>query len=150
MQVWQKFIPARRFLSVALAGLAIGVAAPALADDDEALIILTSASQQARGMAMVLGNAMQDQGARIHVLLCDSAGDMALTDHSSEPLAPRNVTPEQLLGRLMGNGARVEVCTLYLPNSEHAQSDLREGVGVAQPPAIAERMMDDDVRVFAF
>jgi len=44
---------------------------------DKVLITLTSAEQQTRGMAMVLGNMMQAQGASVSVLLCDSAGDMA-------------------------------------------------------------------------
>jgi len=135
-----------------LAAATLGVASSALAEDaaDKALIILSSESQQTRGMAMVLGNAMMDKGASVRVLLCDSAGDMAVEGYESEKLAPRDVTPEQMLGRLMANDSQVEVCALYLPNSDYEEEDLKDGVGVAQPPAIAGEMLSPDVRVFSF
>lgn len=124
----------------------------AKADDkiDKALIILTSPSLQTQGMAMVLGNTMQAQGVRVDVLLCDTAGDLALTATKNPVLEPKKVTPEQLLGKLMKGGASVNVCALYLPNSSHDQSALRDGIGVATPPAMAKMMVDEDTRVFSF
>ena len=130
------------------------VASPAMANDHEhngkALFIVTSDSQQTRGMAMVLANAMSEQGAQLHFLLCDSAGDLAISDYQSEPLEPRGMRPEGLITPLMEAGATVEVCALYLPNSEYDESDLREGVGRAKPPEIARMMADESVRVFEF
>ncbi|WP_417827970.1 hypothetical protein [Thalassospira sp.] len=117
---------------------------------DKALIILTSPSLQTQGMAMVLGNTMQAQGVRVDVLLCDTAGDLALTATKSPVLEPKKVTPEQLLGKLMQGGASVNVCALYLPNSSHDQSALRDGIGVATPSAMAKMMVDEDTRVFSF
>ncbi len=124
----------------------------AKADDkiDKALIILTSPSLQTQGMAMVLGNTMQAQGVRVDVLLCDTAGDLALAETRSPALEPKKVTPEQLLGKLMQGGALVNVCALYLPNSNHDQTALRDGIGVATPPAMAKMMVDEDTRVFSF
>ncbi len=123
------------------------------ADDhsvEKALIMVNSGSLQTQGMAMVLGNAMQGQGAQVDVLLCDEAGNLALQDTVSEALKPNNVTPEQLMLKLQQGGASVSVCALYLPNSSNDRGALREGVDVAAPPAIAEKMLATDTRVFSF
>ncbi len=117
---------------------------------DEAMIILTSDSLQTRAMSMVLGTAMQEQGTDVHVLLCDSAGELAVSDHQSETLEPRGATPEGLLKGMMENGATVEVCALFLPNSDYEQDDLLDGVGSAKPPEMAEMMTARGVRVFSF
>jgi hypothetical protein len=117
---------------------------------DKALIMLNSGSLQTQGMAMVLGNAMQQQGAQVDVLLCDQAGDLALQATTSTELKPNNVTPEQLLLKLQQGGATVSVCALYLPNSGKDRDALREGVDVAAPPAIGEQMLATDARIFIF
>lgn len=117
---------------------------------DKVVITLTSAEQQTRGMAMVLANAMQAKGAQVNVLLCDSAGDMALEGHQSAALKPNNVTPEQLMKKLLAGGANVDVCALYLPNKGVGMDALVEGVGMAKPPAMAAALMDKKARVFNF
>lgn len=116
----------------------------------EVLVTLTSGQPQTQGMALVLASAMQSQGARIEVLLCDSAGYLAVADYPSEALAPRQVSPQQMLNNLIQNGADIQVCALFLPNTELSQDVLLEGVKAAQPPAIAERMLADNIRVFNF
>lgn len=117
---------------------------------DEVLVILASDSLQTQGMAMVLSNTMAQKGAKVNVLLCDEAGDLALEANESEPLAPKNVTPGQMLRGLMKNGGTVNVCALYLPNSDHGKDDLLDGVGVATPPAMAAQMLDRKMRTFTF
>jgi hypothetical protein len=105
---------------------------------DNALIIVNSGSLQTQGMAMVLGNAMQDKGTHVDVLLCDKAGDLALNATNNKQLKPKK------------GGASVNVCALYLPNSSHSKDALREGVGVAAPPEIAQQMTAKNTRVFSF
>lgn len=117
---------------------------------EKALILVNSDSLMTQGMAMVLGNAMQGQGVQVDILLCDAAADLALQDTTSEALKPNDVTPEQLMMRLQQNGASVSVCALYLPNSGNSQDALRDGVEVATPPVMAEKMMATGTRVFAF
>ncbi|AMC99811.1 hypothetical protein [Halomonas chromatireducens] len=124
---------------------------------ERALVILTSDSLQTQAMAMILSNAMQQQGADLSILLCDAAGDLAVEGYASaEPVntPPENpagqVTPEGILQMLITNGAQVDVCAIYLPNSEHEQADLREGVGVAAPGPMAEMMRDSTIPVFSF
>lgn len=117
---------------------------------DEVLVILSSDSLQTQGMAMVLSNTVAQQGAQVNVLLCDAAGDLALKSYSAETLAPKNVTPGQMLRGLMKAGGKVSVCALYLPNSEYSKADLLDGVGVAKPPEMARPMLDRKMRTFTF
>lgn len=124
---------------------------------ERALVILTSDSLETQGMALILSNAMQQQGTDLHILLCDAAGELAVEGYASPaailtpPGHPADqLVPEGLLGMLMGNGASVEVCAIYLPNSPYGQEDLREGVGVASPGDIAQRMRDPAIPVFSF
>lgn len=82
--------------------------------------------------------------------LCDKAGDLALQNAPDDKLKPNDVSPAQLLGRLQQQGANVSVCALYLPNSEYTQADLREGIEVATPPAMAAQMTQENMRVHSF
>lgn len=119
-------------------------------DKQQHLLIVTSASVQTQGMAMVLGNAIAAEGHQVDVMLCDQAGALALQAAPDERLKPNDVSPAQLLQKLQQQGAQVSVCALYLPNSEHTRDDLRAGIEVATPPAMAARMTADKVRVHSF
>ena len=136
-------------LGTGLLSMGAGAQEPA-APISEALVIVNSGSLQTQGMAMVLANAMQASGTKINILLCDQAGDLALQSTQSATLKPNNVTPEQLLAKLQQNGAKVDVCALYLPNSEHSADQLRADIGVATPPQIAQQMTHPQLRVFTF
>ena len=118
---------------------------------ERALVILTSDSLQTQGMAMILANAMREQGTTPHILLCDAAGELAIDGYASETeLGPRGIKPEGLMQMMMGEGAEVDVCAIYLPNSDYGEEDLRDGVGVATPGAMAEMMRDPAIPVFSF
>ena len=99
---------------------------------------------------MVLSNTMAKQGARVHVLLCDKAGDLALETYRAEPLKPKGVTPGQMLRGLLNRGGLVKVCALYLPNSGYTKADLIDGVDVAMPPEMAHKMLNRQMRIFTF
>ncbi len=117
---------------------------------EEVLVILTSDSLQTQGMAMVLSNTMAQQGARVNVLLCDEAGDLALKSYEAPSLKPNDVTPGQMLRGLLKKGGQAKVCALYLPNSDYSKNDLIDGVGVAMPPEMAGQMLNEKMRTFTF
>ncbi|NDL71818.1 hypothetical protein [Vreelandella alkaliphila] len=126
-------------------------------EGDKALVILTSGAVQTQSMAMILSSAMQQQGTDLHILLCDAAGDLAVEGYESEEAVntpPSNpagqVKPEGMLKMLMGEGASVDVCAIYLPNTDATEEDLLEGVGVAAPGPMAEMMRDPAIPVFSF
>lgn len=116
----------------------------------EVVVILSSDSLQTQGMAMVLGNTMAKSGAKVDILLCDTAGDLALKNGKSVLMKPKNVSPKMLLQKLKAQGAQVNVCALYLPNNEFSKADLLDGVGVAKPNEMAALMTNRHVRVFTF
>ena len=116
----------------------------------EVLVILSSDSLQTQGMAMVLSNTMAQQGAKVNVLLCDKAGDLALKSYKAPALKPKDVTPGQMLRGLLKQGGEAKVCALYLPNSDYGKDDLIDGVGVAMPPEMAGQMLNPKMRTFTF
>ena len=121
------------------------------ASAERALFIVHSGETQTQGMAMVLAGAMQAQGAEISILLCDAAGDIAVKGYEGEKLKPFNASPTERLQGLINNGAEVELCALYLPNSGLSPDAIMEGVNPrAQPPQVAAKMLAHDVKVFNF
>jgi len=118
-------------------------------DDQRVFVTVTSGEAQTRGMALVLANQMAGQGAEVRVLLCGPGGELALADHQPPKLKPRDVTPVQLLSGLIDQGATVEVCAIFLPNTGYEESDLADGIGVARPDDVAEWMLQPGVRWFS-
>lgn len=134
------------FLAVGFSTFAEQPAEPAA----DKLVILSSDSLQTQGMGLVLATALEARGNSIHVLLCDQAGKLAVDDYQPESLAPRDMTPKDLLMGLMDKGATVQVCALFLPNSEYSEADLIDGVTVAMPPEIAGLMDQPDTQVLIY
>jgi predicted peroxiredoxin len=113
-------------------------------------LILNSGDTQTQGMAFVLATEAKRQGTEVRVLLCSEAGRLALRDYDPPALKPRNVTPKQMLQSLMQQGAKVEVCALFLPNVGKTPEDLLDGIGPALPPAVVEHMLQEKVRLLTF
>jgi predicted peroxiredoxin len=116
----------------------------------KALVILSSGSAQTQGMALVLSNTMAGENVQVQLMLCDKAGDLALKNDGSSTLKPKGLTPGQMLRGLIKAGAKVQVCALYLPNSQYRAEDLLEGITVATPPSITQKMLDPNTRTFSF
>jgi len=141
--------------AAALAGvLSLGLAAPAAAESAETLVtVVTSENPQTQLMAMVLTAQAVEQGADARILLCGAGGDLGLSNAPESATAaqpPRDASPQGLMQMLMGNGVTVEVCAIYLPGLGADETVLLDGVGVAQPPAMAEAMMAENARFWSF
>jgi len=142
----------RRLAVVAVAlGLGFGLAGPAAAQEPpDVFVILTSPDNQTQGMALVLTTQMVEQGLTARILLCDAAGELGIAAYDPPKLAPRDVSPKDMLMGLMQRDVPVEVCALFLPNSDYGEDDLVDGVSVAAPPDIAAAMTVYGVRWFTF
>jgi len=112
-------------------------------------VTVTGSATQDRAMPLVLANQAVDKGLEVRVLLCGDGGYLALADYEAETFDPPGVSAKDLLGRLMNHGVVVEVCAIFLPNTDHDESDLSEGIGVAQPGDVAAYMMGPRTRIFS-
>jgi len=156
-----------RLLSAAV--LALAVSLPALADhhrggnqgergerqgqrgghDHRLFVTVTGSATQDRAMPLVLANQAVDQGLEVRVLLCGDGGHLALADYEAETFPPRDLSAKDLLGRLMQHDVTVEVCAIFLPGTEYDETDLTEGIGIAQPGDVAAYMMGPRTRIFS-
>lgn len=118
------------------------------AKEKKLFVTLMDVDSQARGMTLVLANQAAAQGAEVRMLLCGDGAQLALSDYNPPKLRPRDVTPKQLLENLIQNGATVEVCAIFLPNTGYSEEDLSDGIGVADPADVADYMMQPDVKLF--
>jgi hypothetical protein len=133
---------------LALLTLALGTTLSAQA---QALFVsIHSGQPMAQGAALVLATQALEQKASVRVLLCDAAGDIAVTGSEQTTLKPRGVTPQQMLQGLLRGGARVEVCALYLPNTGRQAGDLIAGVTPAKPADVAAHLLRPGVQTLAF
>lgn len=113
-------------------------------------VIVTSGDAQTQMMAMVLATMTKKQGKEVNIVLCSSAGDLAVKGMESPLLKPRDKSPKMLLNGLIKSGAKVEVCPLYLPNAGKDNSVLVEGISVAKPDAVATLLLDKDYQNLSY
>ena len=116
--------------------------------------VVTSPDPQTQLMAMVLTMQAAQQGVEAHILLCGPAGDLALKEAPETATAgqpPKGMSPQGLMNAIqMKAGGIVEVCAIYLPGRGEDASVLLEGIGVADPAAMAGRLIAPDTRVLSF
>jgi predicted peroxiredoxin len=137
-------------LSIALA-LGISCALPVHAQSATELFFgINSGNTQTQGVALVLASQALAQKAAVRVLLCSEGGLLAVKDKESTVLKPMNKSPKEMLQGLMKSGAKVEVCALFLPNSDLKPTDLIEGIGVAKPADIAAYMLQPNVKTLSY
>ncbi|MGB0681839.1 MAG: hypothetical protein ACPGOV_03995 [Magnetovibrionaceae bacterium] len=135
-------------------------AQPALADGHGAkengkmpskiLTVVTSPDHQTQAMAFILTLQALKNGAEAQVLLCGPAGQTAVKGVEQAPLKPKGMTPAKLMMAAQKQGAKVQVCALFLPNAGLDAGALAEGVTAARPPEIGAVMADPAVRYFTF
>jgi hypothetical protein len=115
--------------------------------------IITTSDPQTQLMALTLTRAALVQGETPRILLCSSAGDLALRDTPAtglEPQLPLGTSPVSMLQLLVSEKVEIQVCATYLPNRNLEKSALSEGVGMATPPEITKILIDRSVRVLSF
>lgn len=137
-------------LSIAVA-LGFSCALPVHAQSQAELFVnLTSGSAQTQGVALVLANQAVAQKATVRVLLCSEGGQLAVKGRESVALKPINASPKDMLQNLMKAGAKVEVCALFLPNSDWKATDLMEGIGIAKPAEVAAYLLQANVKTLTY
>lgn len=116
----------------------------------ELFVSLTSGVAQTQGVALVLANQALSQKAPVRILLCSDGGQLAVKDKESPALKPSGKSPKEMLQGLMKAGAKVEVCALFLPNSDLKPTDLIEGIAVAKPAEVAAYILQPNVKALSY
>ncbi|WP_018948740.1 DsrE family protein [Thioalkalivibrio sp. ALMg11] len=127
-----------------------GAGAAAQADEPSKLFVsVTSADDHTQFMSMVLANQSMRQGQEIRVLLCGPAATMATEDFDGATMQPADRNAQQLMMNLLNNGATVETCAIFLPNTDYTEADLLDGITPADPEEVGAYMADPNVRFFS-
>ena len=113
-------------------------------------VLLTSADAQTQMMGMALSMATLKQKKEVNMTLCSKAGDLAVKGMESPILKPQDKSPKMMLEDLIKNGAKVEVCPLFLPNAGKTEADLIQNVTVAKPPVVADKLLNKDYQNLSY
>lgn len=137
-----------------VATLPMVAAAPVAAENPRPVVtVVTAEDPQTQLMAMVLSMQAVEQGHDLQMLLCGPGGALGLQDApagATAPQPPRDMSPQGLMQMLMSRGVTVEVCAIYLPGLGAGPEVLLDGVGVAEPPAMAAAMLGETAMVWSF
>ena len=130
------------------------IAAPAVGNSAEhsrnLFVIVTTDDPVTQLMSMVLATQSMEKGATVDVLLCGEAGSLGIKDSPETLLKPNDTSPQMLLRNLIRNGVAVELCPPYLPNNGKTAGDLMDGVSVAKPPLVADRLLHEQTRILSY
>ncbi|QKF77510.1 DsrE family protein [Arcobacter defluvii] len=113
-------------------------------------VVITSKDAQTQMMGMVLSMMTLKQKKEVNMTLCSDAGDLAVKGIESPILKPQDKSPKMMLQALIKQGAKVEVCPLYLPNTSKDESVLLEGISVAKPAEVAKKLLDKDYQNLSY
>jgi predicted peroxiredoxin len=113
-------------------------------------VIITSGDAQTQMMGMALSMATLKQKKEVNMTLCSKAGDLAVKGMESPVLKPMDKSPKMMLQALMKQGAKVDLCPIYLPNSENAKAELLEGITIATPADGAAKLLDKDYQNLSY
>ncbi|WP_294346008.1 DsrE family protein [Prosthecochloris sp.] len=146
MRVFGKTVTALLLLAASIMPL------QAMASDDTKglFVVVTTGDVQTQMMAMVLSTQTVEQGKSVRMLLCGPGGELAMKNSKQTLVKPLDKSPQMLLKNLIKKGVTVEVCPLFLPNKGAAPDKLIEGVSVAKPPVVAQRLREEGIKLFTF
>jgi predicted peroxiredoxin len=114
------------------------------------LVVVTTDDPVTQMMSMILADRSMKKGAKVDILLCGDAGLLAIKDCEQVLLKPQNKSPQMMLKDLIQNGVNVELCPIYLSNSEKSVSNLIDGVSVAKPDRVADKLLREDTKILSY
>jgi hypothetical protein len=114
------------------------------------LVLVTSPAPMTQAMAMILSREALARQTPVRMVLCGPGGELALNTYSGPAFQPSGLTAQQMLRGVIGAGARVEVCPIFLANTPGAAAGLIEGVVPTTPADVGAFMDRADVRFLNF
>lgn len=114
------------------------------------LIIVTTDDAVTQSMSMVLAEQSMKKGAAVEILLCGKAGSLAIKDSEQVLLKPQNISPQMMLQNLIRNKVNVELCPIFLANSEKSIPNLIDGVTIAKPSLVADKLLRENTKILSY
>lgn len=114
------------------------------------LVVVTTDDPVTQMMSMVLADRSMKKGATVDILLCGDAGLLAIKDSEQVLLKPQNKSPQMMLKDLIKNDVNVELCPIYLSNSEKSVPNLIDGVSIAKPDRVADKLLRKDTKILSY
>lgn len=151
----KKHSPMKKLIKSSVIALSLFAASVSHAKPAKKLVtIVTSPEAQTQLMAMVLTFHAVQQGAEADILLCGTAGDMALKDAPEGVRAPqklKDMNSQGLMSMILEKtSTTAEVCAIYLPNADLQADALMNGVTAVNPEVMAARLLAHDTRIMSF
>ena len=141
----------KKSLLVLLSTLVVSTASIANENSAKGLnVIITSGDAQTQMMGMALSMATLKQKKEVIMTLCSKGGDLAVKDMESPILKPMNKSPKMMLQALINEGAKVELCPIYLPNSSNDKAVLLDGITIATPQNGAAMLLNKDYQNLSY
>ena len=141
----------KKGLLVLLSSLLLSTASIASENTAKGLnVIITSEDAQTQMMGMVLSMMTLKENKEVNMTLCSKAGDLAVKGMESPILKPQDKSPKMMLQALMKQGAKVDLCPIYLPNAENAKVELLEGITIATPADGASKLLNKDYQNLSY
>ena len=141
----------KKGLLVLLSSLLLSTASIANENSAKGLnVIITSGDAQTQMMGMALSMATLKQNKEVNMTLCSKAGDLAVKGMESPVLKPMDKSPKMILQALIKQGAKVDLCPIYLPNAENAKAELLEGITIATPADGAAKLLNKDYQNLSY
>jgi len=113
-------------------------------------VLITSNDAQTQMMGMVLSSMTLKKGKEVNIVLCSEAGNLALKNSQSKILKPQDKSPKMVLEALIKDGAKVQVCPLFLPNINKTEADLLENITIAKPPVVTDKLLNKNYHTLNF
>jgi predicted peroxiredoxin len=120
------------------------------ANSKKLLVVVTTKDPVTQMMSMVLADRSMKKGAKVEILLCGEAGLLAMKDCEQILLKPQNKSPQMMLKDLIKKDVDVELCPIYLANSEKSVPSLIDGVSIAKPDQVAGKLLRDDTKILSY
>ncbi|MDY0326773.1 MAG: hypothetical protein RBR07_00825 [Arcobacteraceae bacterium] len=128
----------------------LGVSAFAVENDKNLFVVVTTDDSVTQMMSMVISTQALKKGANVEILMCGKAGDLVILGSKEVLLKPKDQSPQMMLKNLISKGVNVEVCPPYLPNANKSSTDLIQGVRIADPSLVTDKILDKNTQILSY
>ena len=133
-------------LLLAMALIAGGLTAPALAGDTDPLFVnMTTDDAHRANMAITFGKYQLERGHPLTIFLNDKGVFVGSKAH-----AAKYAEHQKVLGELMGKGAAVIACPMCMKHYGVETADLLPGIQVGKPELTGAALFKDGTRTMSW